>query len=134
TLSKNQYAYCQQVLDGIDSNRSRRVMLCDWAEFSEPVDRIVVIEALEHFGFHRYDDFFKYAYHAMPADGVMLLHAITGLHARQILERKLPVKMEWIKFMRFILTEIFPGGRLPTIETVEEHCAKVGFNVTRVHS
>jgi methoxy mycolic acid synthase MmaA3 len=35
--------------------------LCDWAEFTEPVDRIVVIEALEHFGFHRYDDFFKFA-------------------------------------------------------------------------
>src|ERR1700758_4910751 len=50
TLSKNQHAYCRQVLDGIDSKRSRRVMLWDWAEFGEQVDRIVVIEALEHFG------------------------------------------------------------------------------------
>src|SRR5260370_13963146 len=30
TLSKNQHAYCQQVLDGVDSKRSRRVMLRDW--------------------------------------------------------------------------------------------------------
>jgi cyclopropane-fatty-acyl-phospholipid synthase len=134
TLSKNQHAYCQQVLDGIDSNRSRRVMLRDWAEFSEPVDRIVVIEALEHFGFHRYDDFFEYAYHAMPADGVMLLHAITGLHPKQMIERGIPITMEMAKFIRFIVTDIFPGGRLPMTETVEERSTKAGFHVTRVQS
>ncbi len=50
TLSKNQHAYCQRVLDDVDTSRCHRVLLRDWAEFSEPVDRIVVIEALEHFG------------------------------------------------------------------------------------
>lgn len=43
TLSKNQHAYCQQVLDKVDTNRSHRVLLSDWANFSEPVDRIVTI-------------------------------------------------------------------------------------------
>jgi methoxy mycolic acid synthase MmaA3 len=134
TLSKNQHAYCQQVLDGIDSNRSRRALLCDWAEFPQPVDRIVVIEALEHFGFHRYDDFFKFAYHALPDDGVMLLHSITGLHVKQIMERGIPLTIEMAKFIRFIVTDIFPGGRLPMIETIEDHTAKVGFKLTRVQS
>ena len=134
TLSKNQHAYCQQVLDGIDSNRSRRALLCDWAEFNEPVDRIVIIEALEHFGFHRYDDFFKFAYNALPADGVMLLHAITGLHVKQVMERGIPLTMEMAKFIRFIVTDIFPGGRLPMIETIEDHSAKVGFKISRVQS
>ena len=134
TLSKNQHAYCQQVLDTIDTNRSRRALLCDWAEFSEPVDRIVVIEALEHFGFHRYDHFFKFAYNAMPADGVMLLHSITGLHAKQVIERGIPLTMEMAKFIRFIVTDIFPGGRLPMIETIEEHATKVDFKVTRIQS
>lgn len=134
TLSKNQHAYCQELLDGVDTNRSHRVLLQDWADFSEPVDRIVVIEALEHFGFHRYDDFFKFTYEALPADGVMLLHAITGLHVKQVIERGIPLTMEMAKFIRFIVTEIFPGGRLPTIETVEEHCAKVDFKVTRIQS
>ncbi|OBA72419.1 SAM-dependent methyltransferase [Mycobacterium sp. 1554424.7] len=134
TLSKNQHAYCRQMLDEIDSTRSRRVMLWDWAEFGEQVDRIVVIEALEHFGFDRYDDFFKFAYEAMPANGVMLLHTITGLHGRQLVERGIPVTMELAKFIRFIVTEIFPGGRLPMIEKVEEHAAKVGFSVTRIQS
>lgn len=134
TLSRNQHAYCQQVLDGIDSRRSRRALLCDWSEFTEPVDRIVTIEALEHFGFHRYDEFFKFAYTSLPRGGVMLLHSITGLHGRQVIERGLPLTIEVAKFIRFIVTEIFPGGRLPMIETIEEHSAKVGFRVTRVQS
>jgi cyclopropane-fatty-acyl-phospholipid synthase len=134
TLSKNQHAYCRQVLDEIDTNRTRRTLLRDWAEFTEPVDRIVIIEALEHFGFHRYDDFFKFAYNAMPNDGVMLLHSITGLHAKQVLERGIPVTMEWAKFIKFIRTDIFPGGRLPTIETIENHTAKVGFKITHAQS
>ncbi|HKI38836.1 MAG: methoxy mycolic acid synthase MmaA3 [Mycobacterium sp.] len=134
TLSKNQHAYCQQVLDQIDSDRSRQVLLRDWAEYTEPVDRIVVIEALEHFGFHRYDDFFKFTYNAMPDDGVMLLHSITGLHVKQVMERGIPLTMEMAKFMRFIVTDIFPGGRLPMIEKVEEHATKVGFKVARIQS
>ena len=134
TLSRNQHAYCQEVLDEIDTDRARRALLRDWAEFSDPVDRIVIIEALEHFGFHRYDDFFKFAYNAMPANGVMLLHSITGLHVKQAMERGLPLTMEMAKFIRFIVTDVFSGGRLPTIETVEEHATKVGFKMTRVQS
>jgi methoxy mycolic acid synthase MmaA3 len=134
TLSENQHAYCQQVLDQVDSSRSRRVLLSDWAKFSDPVDRIVVIEALEHFGFERYDEFFKFAYGALPAKGVMLLHSITGLQPKQVLDRGLPVSFEMARFIKFIMTEVFPGGRLPSIEKIEEHCAKVGFKLTRVQS
>ena len=134
TLSKNQYAYCQRMLDGVESARSREVLLSDWADFTDTADRIVVIEALEHFGFHRYDDFFKFAHTTMPADGVMLLHSITGLNGKQAIERGIPITMEMARFIKFIVTEIFPGGRLPMIERVEEHSAKVGFNVTRIQS
>jgi cyclopropane-fatty-acyl-phospholipid synthase len=134
TLSKNQHAFCQQVLNGIDSKRSRQALLCDWADFTEHVDRIVVVEALEHFGFHRYDDFFKFVYSALPDDGVMLLHSITAIHPKQAMARHLPVTIGMAKFIKFMLTDIFPGGRLPMIEMVQDHSAKVGFAVTRVQS
>lgn len=134
TLSKNQHSYCQQLLTEIDTNRSRQVLLRDWADFTKPVDRIVVIEALEHFGFHRYDDFFKFTYNALPDDGVMLLHSITGLHVQQVIARGIPLTMEIAKFIKFILTEIFPGGRLPMIESIKTHTTKAGFKVTRVQS
>jgi cyclopropane-fatty-acyl-phospholipid synthase len=134
TLSKNQHAYCQQVLEKIDSKRSRRVLLSDWADFNEPVDRIVTIEALEHFGFERYDHFFQHVYEAMPADGVMLLHSITGITPQQAIERRLPLSFEMARFIKFIMTDIFPGGRLPSIDKVDEHATKAGFKITRIQS
>ena len=45
TLSKNQHARAIRVLDSIDTNRSRRVLLRGWEDFSEPVDRILSLEA-----------------------------------------------------------------------------------------
>jgi len=134
TLSKNQVEYCRRMLDTVDTNRSYQVSLRDWGDFGDPVDRVVTIEALEHFGFERYNDFFKFAYNILPADGVMLLHSITGLTGGQIVERGMPVSFEMARFIKFIVTEIFPGGRLPSIEKVNDHATKAGFNVTRVQS
>src|SRR5947209_1811449 len=79
TLSKNQAAHVQKSLDALAGPLSKRVLLAGWEEFDEPVDRIVSIGAFEHFGHERYDDFFAMAYRLLPADGVMLLHSITGL-------------------------------------------------------
>ncbi|MBS4728754.1 class I SAM-dependent methyltransferase [Mycobacterium sp. SM1] len=134
TLSKNQAAHVQKMLDAMDAPRSGRVLLAGWEQFDEPVDRIVSIGAFEHFGHDRYDDFFAMAHGAMPDDGVMLLHTITGLTGPQMVERGLPLTFELARFMKFILTEIFPGGRLPSIEKVQEHSAKAGFTLTRMQS
>jgi cyclopropane-fatty-acyl-phospholipid synthase len=134
TLSKNQAAHVQKAFDVMDTARSRRVLLQGWEQFSEPVDRIVSIGAFEHFGYDRYDDFFKMAYGILPDDGVMLLHTITALPGPQIVERGLPLSEELASFQEFIATEIFPGGQLPAIETVEYHSAKEGFNLTRRQS
>jgi cyclopropane-fatty-acyl-phospholipid synthase len=64
----------------------------------------------------------------------MLLHTITSLTMKQAVERGIPLTMELARFVKFIMTEIFPGGQLPTIELVEERSAKAGFNVTRTQS
>ena len=134
TLSENQHEYCQNLLAGVETDRSYRVFLQDWAEVKQPVDRIVMIEALEHFGFERYDDFFKFAYDLMPDDGVMMVHSITALTSPQMAERGIPLTFSFARFIKFVLTEIFPGGRLPSIEKVEEHSTKAGFKVTRIQS
>ncbi len=98
------------------------------------MDRIVSIGAFEHFGHDRYDDFFKMAHEALPDDGVMLLHTITGLTPAQMTERGMPLTFELARFMKFIVTEIFPGGRLPSIEMVEDRSSKAGFTLTRRQS
>jgi cyclopropane-fatty-acyl-phospholipid synthase len=134
TLSKNQAAHVQKMFDQMDTPRARRVLLQGWEQFDEPVDRIVSIGAFEHFGHDRYDDFFTMAHEVLPDDGVMLLHTITGLTGPQCIERGIPLTFEMARFIKFIVTEIFPGGRLPSIEMVEERSANAGFTLTRRQS
>jgi cyclopropane-fatty-acyl-phospholipid synthase len=134
TLSNNQLAHVRRLFAESGSPRSKRVLLQSWEQFNEPVDRIVSIGAFEHWGFERYDAFFKMAYDLMPGDGVMLLHTIVIPSAEEVQERQLPTLMSVIRFIKFILTEIFPGGRLPLVAQIEEHATKAGFNVTRVQA
>jgi cyclopropane-fatty-acyl-phospholipid synthase len=132
TLSRNQQAHVQQRLDQHSSERTKRVLLRGWEQFDEKVDRIVSIGAFEHFGRDRYTDFFKMAYEALPADGVMLLHTIIQPSTEEFAERGLPITMTKLRFMKFIMNEIFPGGDLPSAKTVEEHARSGGFAVERV--
>jgi cyclopropane-fatty-acyl-phospholipid synthase len=132
TLSKNQQAHVQQLLDSHDSPRSKRVLLEGWEQFHEQVDRIVSIGAFEHFGRDRYTDFFKMAYEALPPGGTMLLHTIIKPSDEEFAERGLPLTMNKLKFFKFIMDEIFPGGDLPQVVSVERHAEKAGFEITRI--
>jgi cyclopropane-fatty-acyl-phospholipid synthase len=134
TLSENQKAHVETLFAQSDSARSRRVLLQGWEQFDEGVDRIVSIGAFEHFGFDRYDDFFKMAYAALPDDGVMLLHTITRLTLAELKERGIPLTMDAARFASFISKEIFPGGHLPTIEAVEEQATAACFTIARTQS
>jgi cyclopropane fatty-acyl-phospholipid synthase-like methyltransferase len=42
------------------------------------------------------------------------------------------VTMTHLRFFKFIMDEIFPGGRLPMVPLVVEHATKVGFTVSRI--
>lgn len=132
TLSRNQQAYAQRSLDKHPSARSKRVLLQGWEQFDEKVDRIVSIGAFEHFGRDRYTDFFTMAYEALPAGGVMLLHTIIKPSDQEFTERGLPITMTKLRFMKFIMDEIFPGGDLPNAKVVEEHAERAGFAVELV--
>jgi cyclopropane-fatty-acyl-phospholipid synthase len=134
TLSENQYAHVEKVFAASDSPRDKRVLLKGWEQFDEPVDRIVSIGAFEHFGFDRYGDFFKMAYRVLPDDGVMLLHTICGMSMEYARANGIPLTMELIRFVKFIMTEIFPGGQLCTTEMVGELAGAAGFGLTRTQS
>jgi cyclopropane mycolic acid synthase PcaA len=134
TLSANQAEHVHRMFDEMDTVRGRRVLLEGWERFDEPVDRIVSIGAFEHFGSDRYRAFFTKAYRLLPADGVMLLHTIVRSTLAERRRRGVQTTADLVHFSRFILTEIFPGGWLPTIPVVEEHSVRAGFEVTRVQS
>ncbi|GAC1396805.1 MAG: cyclopropane mycolic acid synthase family methyltransferase [Mycobacterium sp.] len=129
TLSENQKAHVEKVFAESGSPRSKRVLLEGWEQFDEPVDRIVSIGAFEHFGRHRYDDFFRKAFQILPDDGVMMLHTIIKPSDEEFAETGLPVTMKLLRFSKFIMDEIFPGGDLPKPTTVEEHAEKAGFEL-----
>src|SRR6478735_4050866 len=117
------------LLEQVDSPRSRQVQLHGWEEFSDPVDRIVSIEAFEHFGFERYPDFFKNCYDIMPDDGRMTIQSSVGYHPYDLAERGKKLTFELARFIKFMITEIFPGGRVPTTKMMVEYGEKFGFVV-----
>ena len=130
TLSRNQRKFAQELLDGLDTERSRRILLRGWEQFDEPVDRIISIEAIEAFPQERYAPFFKMCSSVLPDDGGrMLLQAILGHPLKKWPELGIPITMTDLKFMRFIAKEIFPGGSVPGEENIVELSAQAGFTV-----
>jgi cyclopropane-fatty-acyl-phospholipid synthase len=134
TLSENQHAHVTKMFAESDTTRTKRVLLQGWEQFDEPVDRIVSIGAFEHFGFDRYPDFFKMAYRVLPDDGVMMLHTICGMSMEYARANGVPLTMDLMRFVKFLMTEIFPGGQLCKTEMVGELAASAGFTLTRTQS
>jgi cyclopropane-fatty-acyl-phospholipid synthase len=134
TLSENQHAHVTRVFAESDTTRSKRVLLKGWEQFDEPVDRIVSIGAFEHFGFDRYPDFFKMAYRVLPDDGVMMLHTICGMSMEYARANGVPLTMELIRFVKFLMTDIFPGGQLCKTEMVGELACSAGFTLAQTQS
>ena len=132
TLSKNQNALGQKILDEIDTDRSRRVLLRGWEEFDEPVDRIVSIEAFEAFPKERYVPFFETCQRVLPDDGRMVLQTIMGQPMRRWAEIGFKVTISDVKFMRFLAKEIFPGGGVPCDDDIVECSGGAGFTVEQV--
>jgi cyclopropane-fatty-acyl-phospholipid synthase len=109
------------------------VRLQGWEEFDEPVDRIVSIGAFEAFKSERYPLFFERAYSILPSDGRMLLHTILAHTQKFFRDNGIKLTISDLKFMRFIGTEIFPGGQLPAVEDIEKLAIDSGFTLERVH-
>ncbi|MFD4356879.1 cyclopropane mycolic acid synthase family methyltransferase [Nocardia sp. NPDC058518] len=140
TLSRNQYDYVSALLRERQGGGGHgEVLLAGWEEFEGRVDRIVSIGAFEHFRSERYDDFFDFAYRAMPADGIMLLHTIVAYGRDYLRENGIRLTHEDLEFVRFIRETIFPGGQLPrpwgrVPRGVREYAEAGGFTVTQIQA
>ena len=132
TLSRNQFEYSKAKLGGLPTQRKVEVRLQGWEEFDDKVDRIVTIGAFEAFKSDRWPAFFECAYNVLPDDGRMLLHTILTYTQKQMHESGVTLTMSDLRFMRFIGTEIFPGGQLPAQENIFELAQDSGFSVEKV--
>jgi len=132
TLSRNQCQYSKTRLAAIPTDRKVEVRLQGWEEFTEQVDRIVTIGAFEAFKKERYAAFFERAYNILPGDGRMLLHTILTYPQAKMHEMGVELTMSDVRFMRFILKEIFPGGQLPSQEDLFKFGQDAGFSIEKV--
>ena len=133
TLSKAQSEFARERLAKLDTDRTIEIRMQGWEEFDEPVDRIVSIGAFEAFKAERYPLFFERAYNILPSDGRMLLHTILAHTQKFFRDNGIKLTLSDLKFMKFIGTEIFPGGQLPAVEDIEKLAADSGFTLERVH-
>ncbi|MFN8072554.1 MAG: cyclopropane mycolic acid synthase family methyltransferase [Mycobacterium sp.] len=133
TLSKAQSEFARERLAKLDTNRTIEIRMQGWEEFDEPVDRIVSIGAFEAFKAERYPLFFERAYNILPSDGRMLLHTILAHTQKFFRDNGIKLTLSDLKFMKFIGTEIFPGGQLPAVEDIEKLAADSGFKLERIH-
>jgi cyclopropane-fatty-acyl-phospholipid synthase len=134
TLSRNQSAFCRQLLADLDSRRSCEVSLRGWEQFDEPVDRIISIEAFEAFPKERYSAFFETCHRILPEGGRLVLQTIMGHPLKRWPEMGIPITMSDLKFMRFIAKEIFPGGSIPCDEDIIGLSGSAGFTLEHVET
>lgn len=134
TLSVNQADYVNQLLKEKGYDDRGKAVLIDWEDFHEPVDRIVTIGALEHFGPKRYQAYFDFLYRTLPAGAPMLQHGIVTENKETAIKKGTKVTHEDYVFGFFISRTIFPGGWLPFPSALEKHAVDSGLEIEHVQT
>ena len=129
TLSRNHYERTKARLAAIPTTRRTEARLQGWEEFDERVDRIMTFEAFDAFKKERWPAFFDRSYHILPNDGRMLMHSIFSYPVSYYREHGIPLTMSDVRFLRFIGTEIFPGGAMCSEADIVDNARASGFSV-----
>jgi cyclopropane-fatty-acyl-phospholipid synthase len=132
TLSEEQARYCRERAPHLEGKAEFRVQ--GWEEFTEPVDRIVCICALEHFRVEKYGAFFDMCHRLLPAQAPFLLQAIVYPEESAQEEKGIRWTEEDIAFARFIQRKIFPGGQVRTQSLLSKYGTASHLKTTSVQS
>jgi cyclopropane-fatty-acyl-phospholipid synthase len=116
TISREQHALATQRVRDAGLEGRVTVLLEDYRDLRGTYDRLVSIEMIEAVGWQYFDDFFRRCDELLSPDGLMLLQAIT-------IEDEI---YEVEKGSRsFANTHVFPGGCLPSKETIADCLSRV---------
>ena len=77
--------------------------------------------------------YFKNCFDILPDDGRMTIQSSVGYHPYDLADRGKKLTFELARFIKFMITEIFPGGRIPTTQMMIDHGEKAGFVVPETH-
>jgi len=110
TISQEQYlAVTQRVADAGLQNRIT-VLLSDYRELEGKYDKVVSVEMIEAVGHEYLDTFFRTCSSHLKHGGLMLLQSIVINGQRH---------RKHLKSVDFIRKHIFPGGCLPSLESLQ---------------
>ena len=118
TLSAEQLSFTRERIAGAPNAEAR---LQDYRDITETFDRVVSIEMIEAVGERYWPVYFETLRNALAPDGTVLLQAITIDETRFEKYRQQP---------DFIQRYIFPGGVLPTVETIRRQAECAGLELT----
>lgn len=119
TLSKNQYAYVNQLINEQGLQNQVQMLLCDYRTLKVPqFDKIASVGMFEHVGLAHMTDYFTILCNLLKPGGLFLNHGIT---AGGTGNNKMGYGMG-----DFIEKYIFPGGELIHISDVMETLTNAG--------
>jgi len=123
TLSKNQHAHVQRLIDEKGLGQRVRIELRDYRDMPEdmPFDKIASVGMFEHVGQAHMDAYFGKIMRLLAPGGLILNHGITASEPKH---RQLGAGMG-----EFIEKYIFPGGELLHVSAVLEHLARSGLEM-----
>ena len=122
TLSRNQHAYVQQLIQKLGLQDQVEVELCDYRQMSDaPYDKLASVGMFEHVGHAKLPEYFQTVRKLLAPGGMALIHGIT---AGGTSNRQLGAGMG-----EFIERYIFPGGELVHISAVLHDVANAGLEM-----
>ena len=127
TLSKNQSAFGQRLLDAIDTDRSARCS-CAAGRSSTSLDT-VVHRGVRGLPQRAVCGVLRDVLPHPASGGRMVLQTIMGHPLKRWPDMGVPITISDLKFMRFIAKEIFPGGSIPCDEDIVELSRAAGFSL-----
>ncbi len=123
TLSKNQHAHVQKLIDEKGLGGRVRVELRDYRDLQEeqPFEKISSVGMFEHVGHANMTAYFSKIFRLLVPGGLVMNHGITagGLENSQL----------GAGMGEFIEKYIFPGGELMHVSAVLEHMARAGLEM-----
>lgn len=123
TLSKNQHAHVQRLIEEKGLGGRVRMELRDYRDMPEdqPFDKVSSVGMFEHVGHANMTAYFQKIMRLLAPGGLVMNHGITagGLENRQL----------GAGMGEFIEKYIFPGGELMHVSAVLEHMSRAGLEM-----
>jgi cyclopropane-fatty-acyl-phospholipid synthase len=116
TISREQHELASRRVREAGLEDRVTVLLEDYRDLRGSYDRLVSVEMIEAVGWQYFDEFFRRCDELLTADGLMLLQAITIDDEMYEVEKAA---------RSFANTHVFPGGCLPSKETIADCLARV---------